>query len=145
MMNARRCTAAAPGPTAGALRRGSRGDGGYSVVEVVITFPVLMMMVMGVIQFALLWHGRHVAEAAAQGGLHSARAYSATADAGRLDTEAYLQQVAPNLLREPQVQVSRTSTTVTVTVRATVLSVVPLGLTVEETAVGPVERYVGPG
>lgn len=125
--------------------RGSRGDGGYSVVEVVITFPVLMLLFMGVIQFALLWHGRHVAEAAAQGGLHGARAYTATADMGRQDAEAYLNQVAPNLLRQPQVQVNRTDTTVTVTVRAAVLSIVPLGLTVEESAVGPVERYVGPG
>ena len=142
---ARTPAAAALPPSAGRSSRACRGEGGYSIVEVVITFPVLMLLVGGVIQFALLWHGRHVAEAAAQGGLHAARAYSSTADAGRQDAEAYLSQVAPNLLQQPQVLVNRTGTTVTVTVRATVLSIVPLGLSVEETAVGPVERYVGPG
>lgn len=130
-----------PGPS----RRERPQDGGYSIVEVVITFPVLILMVMGVVQFALLWHGRNVAEAAAQDGLRSARGYAATAQLGQQDAHSYLQQVAPNLLQDPEVQVDRTPTTVTVTVRANVLSIVPLGLTVRETAAGPVERYVGPG
>jgi len=120
-------------------------DDGYSIVEVVITFPVLMLLVMLVVQFALLWHARHVAEAAAQDGLRSARGYSSTAELGRQDAQSYLAQVAPRLLLAPTVDVQRTPTTVTVRVHAGVLSIVPLGLGVDETAVGPVERFVGPG
>ena len=122
-----------------------RGDGGYSVVEVVITFPVLLLLVMLVVQFALLWHGRHVAEAAAQDGLRTARGYAATAELGQQDAQSYLAQVAPRLLLAPTVDVQRTRTTVTVHVHAGVLSIVPLGLDVDETAVGPVERFIGPG
>ena len=129
-----------------AVRRGRlRADAGYSVLETAITFPVLLLLVMFVVQYALLWHGRHVAEAAAQNGLRSARAFQATAELGQRDARSYLSQVAPHLLRRPEVQVARTQTTVTVRVQAHVLSIVPLGLTVDETAVGPVERFVGPG
>ena len=122
-----------------------RGEAGYSVVEVAITFPVLLLLVMLVVQFALLWHARHVAEAAAQAGLRSARGYTSTAELGQSDARSYLTQVAPRLLVAPTVDVRRTPTTVTVRVHAGVLSIVPLGLGVDETAVGPVERYVGPG
>lgn len=102
-------------------------------------------MVLLVVQLALLWHGRNVAEAAAQDGLRSARGYQSTAALGQRDAEDYLRQVAPNLLPDAQVSVERTETTVTVRVRAGVLSIVPLGLAVDETAAGPVERFVGPG
>ena len=122
-----------------------RGDDGYNVVEVAITFPVLMLLVMAVVQFALLWHARHVAEAAAQNGLRSARGYASTAQLGQQDAQSYLAQVAPRLLLAPTVDVQRTPTTVTVRVHADVLSIVPLGLRVDETAIGPVERFVGPG
>ena len=132
------------GARARAVRR-LRGDDGYSVVEVVITFPVLILLVMLVVQFALLWHARHVAEAAAQDGLRSARGYASTAELGQQDAQSYLAQVAPRLLLAPTVDVRRTPTTVTVRVHAGVLSIVPLGLDVDETAVGPVERFVGPG
>ena len=125
----------------GRLRR----DAGYSVLETAITFPVLLLLVMLVVQYALLWHGRHVAEAAAQDGLRSARAFGATAELGQRDAQGYLRQVAPHLLSRPEVQVDRSKTTVTIRVRAQVLSIVPLGLIVDETAVGPVERFVGPG
>ena len=128
------------------VRRGRlRRDAGYSVLETAITFPVLLLLVMLVVQYALLWHGRHVAEAAAQDGLRSARAFGATAELGQRDAQSYLRQVAPHLLSRPEVQVDRSKTVVTVRVRAQVLSIVPLGLIVDETAVGPVERFVGPG
>ena len=143
---ARGAPPAQPGPArtraAGRLRG---GDAGYSVVEVAITFPVLMLLVMFIVQFALLWHARHVAEAAAQDGLRSARGYSSTAELAQQDAQSYLAQVAPRLLLQPTVDVRRTPTTVTVRVHAGVLSIVPLGLGVDETAVGPVERFVKPG
>ena len=122
-----------------------RGDDGYSPVEAAIVFPVLLFVVFLVVQYALLWHGRHVAEAAAQGALRTARGYQSTAALGEQDARSYLAQVSPRLLLQPQVQVDRTATTVTVRVRADVLSIVGTRLSVEETAVGPVERYVGPG
>lgn len=127
----------------GTSHRGARVDDGYSVVEASITLPVLIMLTMLVVQWALVWHGRHVAEAAAQDGLRAARGYQASATSGQIAAENYLQAVAPRLLTSPQVDVTRTATTVTVHVQASVLSVLPgNGLGVDETASGPVERFV---
>jgi Flp pilus assembly protein TadG len=131
----------------GRLRSGSslgreRADGGYSVVEASITLPVMILLTMLVVQWALVWHGRHVAEAAAQDGLRAARGYQATAASGQSAADNYLQAVAPRLLTSPRVDVTRTATTVTIHVHASVLSVLPGGgLGVDETASGPVERF----
>jgi len=128
----------------GAVRRSRSGDGGYSIVEAVITLPVMLALTMLVVQYALLWHGRHVAEAAAQDGLRAARGFGATAVMGERDAADYLGQVAPRLLLQPTVQADRTATVVTVRVRARVLSVIPFGgFAIEESASGPVERFVG--
>jgi Flp pilus assembly protein TadG len=115
-------------------------------VETVITVPVLILFTMTVVQYALVWHGRHVAEAAAQDGLRSARGYQATTAAGQQAAEDYLHQVAPNLLSRPRVSATRTLTTASVHVHAHVLAVVPLAdFDVDETASGPVERFAAPG
>jgi Flp pilus assembly protein TadG len=123
---------------------GARGsDAGYSVVEAAITLPVVILLTMLVVQWALIWHGRHVAEAAAQDGLRAARGYQSSASSGQGAAESYLRAVAPRLLTSPRVVVIRTATTVTVHVHAGVLSVLPgSGFDVDETAAAPVERYV---
>jgi hypothetical protein len=48
------------------------------VLEAVIVLPAMIVLAMLVIQYALLWHGRHVAQAAAQTGLRVARGFEAT-------------------------------------------------------------------
>jgi Flp pilus assembly protein TadG len=130
------------------MRRRPRrsGDGGYSVVETAIVWPAFFFVVLLVVQVALLWHGRHVAEAAAREGLETARGFEATAAEGDSAATAYLRDVAPRLLRSPRVEVTRTATTVEVLVRAQVLAVIPgWDLSVSETASGPVETFVSAG
>jgi hypothetical protein len=91
------------------------------------------------VQFALLWHGRHVAEAAAREGLEAGRGFEATAASGQA-AAGYLQDVAPRLLTGSRVDVTRSLTTVRVQVRAQVLNVIPgWDFTVSETVSGPVE------
>ena len=110
--------------------------------EAVIIVPIVVVLTMVVVQFVLLWHGRHVAQAAAQTAARSAAAYQATAAVGQADGDAYLKQVAPNLLPGRAVRVTRDATTVTVTVTADVLTVIPFGsFTVDESAVAPVEAF----
>ncbi len=127
------------------LRTAPRGEHGYSPIEAVVTFPALLLIVLTVVQFSLLWHARHVAQAAAQDGLQTARAYAGTAEQGRQGATDYLAQVAPRLLHDSEVQVTRGPTQVDVQVTGRVLSILPLGLTVTEHVTGPVERFVGPG
>jgi len=56
----------------------------------VITLPVMIVLTMFVVQYALLWHGRNVAEAAAQDGLRTARSYQGTATMGQQAALSYL-------------------------------------------------------
>jgi hypothetical protein len=124
------------------LRHGDL-DGGYSVLEAAIVLPIVFFLIMLIAQWAIVWHARSVTEAAAQEGLRTTENYQATASQGRADTVSYLSQVAPHSLPNPQVSVTRTAQTATVTVTAKVASVIPFGhFTVTETASGPVENYV---
>ena len=128
------------------VRRRTARDGGYSVVEAAITLPVMLVLIMLVIQYALLWHGRHVAEAAARDGLRAARAWEATPAAARREASDYLRQVAPNLLRNRAVVVTATATDVRVEVRADVLPLLSFGsFPVHEAASGPRERFTAGG
>ena len=130
---------------AGHGRRRGGDDAGYSIIEAVITLPVLIMFTMLVVQYALVWHSRHIAQAAAQDGLRAARGYASSAADGQDAATTYLRQVAPNLLTGPLVVADRTPTTVTVVVHAHVLSVVPFAdFDVDERVSGPVERFVQP-
>lgn len=138
------------GPLAGIRRRWRRifadPDRGSVTTEAVIIVPVVVILTMVIVQFVLVWHGRHVAQAAAQTAARSAASYQSTAALGRSDADAYLQQVAPNLLPDRDVQVDRTATTVTVSVTADVLTVIPFGsFSVREKASAPVEAFTAPG
>lgn len=127
-----------------ALGRG-RADDGYTVLEAALVLPVMVFLTMLVIQYALVWHGRHVAEAAAREGLRAAAAYQSTPPAGQSAAADYLRQVAPHLLQRPSVTASGTAESVTVSVHADVLSLLGFAqLSVTETATGPVEQFVAP-
>jgi Flp pilus assembly protein TadG len=118
-------------------------DGGYSVLEVAIVLPVVFFLLMVLVQWAIVWHARSVASAAAQEGLRTAEAYTATAAAGKVDTDIYLAQVAPHALPDPQVTVTRSPTAASVRVHAEVMSLIPFGhFSVDETVTGPVEKFV---
>ena len=140
---------AVQGPPTGRRRRWRRvagdpgdRDRGSATVEAVIIVPVVVVLTMVVVQFVLQRHGRHVAQAAAQAAARSAAAYQGTAATGQADGDAFLDQVAPNLLPGRSVVVSRDATTVEVTVTADVLSVIPFAdFTVSESATVPVEAF----
>lgn len=125
-----------------ALLRADR-DGGYSVLEAAITLPVMFLLLMVVVQWAIVWHSRNVVQSAAQEALRTAESYRSSAAAGHADGITYLRQVAPHALPSATVTVRRTATTVTVHVHSTVMCVIPFGsFSADETASGPVETYV---
>ena len=118
-------------------------DDGFSTLEAVVVIPVVVLLTMLVIQFVMLWHARNVSEAAAQDAARVARGYQRSAAEGQTAGMQYLDKVAGKMLDHYTVDVQRTATTVTVTVHASVSSVVPFGTyTVTETASAPVESYV---
>ena len=144
-------TARRPGSALRRRHRALRGqdgrgsEAGYSVLEASITLPIIILLLMTIVQWAIVWHTRNIANAAAQEALRTAEQYNSTGPAGRQDGETYISQVAPHVLPSGCVAVNRTATTVTVHVHCKItMSVVPFGTYwVNETVSGPVERFTG--
>ncbi len=118
---------------------------GSAAVELVLLTPLLMVCVLVVVQFALWQHARHVLLAAAQEGARTAQAQGATAGDGRLRAYEYIQQLGPDLVTAPVVEVDRDVDRVTVRIRGQAVNIIPgLPLMVTATSVGPVERFRAP-
>jgi len=118
-----------------------RRDRGAASVELVLATPLLMVLLMAAVQFAIWQHAAHMARAAANEGLQTARAYGSSAAAGKADTTTILASLSGNVLHHPQVTASRNTTTASVTVTGRASSVIPgLSLPVTITVTAPVER-----
>ncbi|MER8156872.1 TadE family protein [Streptomyces sp. NPDC094472] len=126
-------------------RRGARSDRGSATTQLVIVVPALLMMALLVVQFALAWHARHIAQYAAERALAAARVQHGSAADGRGRGVRALAQLGSRVLTSPSVTVRRTSTRATVRVQGAVMPVVPgLHLTASGTASGAVERVTTP-
>jgi len=119
-------------------------DRGDATVEAVIIVPVIVVLTLLVVQFVLVWHGRHVAQAAAQNAARSAAAYQAQPAAGQAAGDDYLAEVGPNLLPDRTVTVTRDAAGATAIVSADVLTVIPFAaFHIQEQATAPLEIFVG--
>jgi Flp pilus assembly protein TadG len=118
---------------------------GSAAVELVLLTPLLMICVLVVVQFALWQHARQVLLAAAQEGARAARAQGGTAEEGRARAFDYIEQIGPDLVSSPAVDVDRGLDIVSVQVRGQAVNIVPgLPLRVTATSAGPVERFRAP-
>jgi TadE-like protein len=127
-----------------------RGQRGGATVELVIAMPLLLLLVFGVIQFALWSHAVHVANSVAAQALAAARVDGGTASAGQAQAAAVIDHIGRAVLVDPQVEVARTADFARVEVRGTAEAIIPgLRLPVTAQAEGPVERFrpavEGPG
>jgi Flp pilus assembly protein TadG len=134
------------------LRRATRHHGiwgderGAVAAELVIATPLLLLLVMCVVQFALWEHATHVADAVAQQGLAVGRLQGETAAAGQAEARSVLDQLGRGVLVKPDIAATRTAQTTTVVVSGQAESVVGLfSLPVRATASGPTEAYTNPG
>jgi Flp pilus assembly protein TadG len=133
-----------PGP-----RRARRfrlgGDRGAGSAEIVIAVPLLMLLILLVIQFAVWANAESIAHATAEEALAAARVQGGTAASGQQRAEQVISQIGSSVLAGPQVSVTMTPADVTVRVTGTAEQVLPIpGLTfaVTATVTGPVERFV---
>jgi Flp pilus assembly protein TadG len=119
-----------------------RTERGSAATEVVLLTPVLLSLVMLVVQFGLWYHAEHVAQAAAQEGVRSARLEGSTAEAGRTRAFDFLAVSGPTIVQDATVIASRDAETATVEVRGRAVTVVPgFSLPVNSKATSPVERF----
>ena len=124
--------------------RGRRADGGVTVVQLAIAMPVVLLLIMSVIQYALFEFADQVAEAAATEGLQAATAYGVPnpGTAGQAAAEATVAS-QDRLLLQPSTSISvdLVHQTVTVVVTGKAMQLVPgLNLPVSKSAAGPIER-----
>jgi Flp pilus assembly protein TadG len=125
------------------LRRAlARDERGAVAAELVIATPLLLLLIMGVIQFALWEHAEHIASAVAQQGVSVGRLQGETAGAGQAQAQSVLDQLGSSVLTDANVTATRTATTTTVTVTGHAESIVGIfTLPVKAVAVGPDETY----
>ncbi|MEU8690477.1 TadE/TadG family type IV pilus assembly protein [Streptomyces sp. NPDC048665] len=124
-----------------------RSDQGAASTQLVLVVPALLLIALLVVQFALVWHARHIAQYAAQRALAAARAQGGTAGDGRAQALRSLAALGSRVLTAPSVTAERTATQTTVRVEGTAMRVLPvpgLVLHASGTASGPTERITTP-
>ena len=125
-------------------RVSSTTDRGSAAVEAVLIVPVIVLLTLVIVQFALVWHGRHIAQAAAQSGVDAAAGFHVDNGAGQAAAQQYLTAVAPNLLAGGDIEVAGDGRLVTVTISAQVESIIPFAhFTVSASASGSRQQFVG--
>ncbi|WP_344855615.1 TadE/TadG family type IV pilus assembly protein [Planomonospora alba] len=126
--------------------RGPERERGATAVELAMIMPVVLVVILLVVQFALWFHGRQVADAAAREGARLARVDT---DSWREDAEArageVLRAVGPGLLSGATATAWEDGDRRGVEVTATAVQVVPLlpstTFTVTARFGGPVECF----
>lgn len=120
----------------------TRPESGEASTEAVLVVPVLLLLVMLVFQFGLWYHAEHVAQAAAQEGVRSARLEGGSAEDGRRRAERFLAGAGREIVTAPVVKASRGASSAEVRVEGHAVMLVPgLRLPVRAAATSPVERF----
>lgn len=118
-----------------------RGDEAGSV-ELVIVFPVALMVILLIVQAGLWFLARSTAHDAAVDGARAAAAAGASAAAGRMAASSALGQLAGPVLANPTVTAARTAQTSQVTVTGRTEAILPgLSLPVTATVSLPTESF----
>ncbi|MFF4501615.1 TadE/TadG family type IV pilus assembly protein [Streptomyces sp. NPDC001401] len=122
-------------------------DRGAASTQLVIVVPALLLIALLVVQFALVWHARHIAQYAAQQALAAARTQDGTAADGQAQAQRSLAALGSRVLTAPSVTAERTADRTTVRVEGTVIRVLPVpGLVLHASAAasGPTEKITTP-
>ncbi len=128
-------------PVRGLRSRGTGRDSGAGTAELAIALPLLMLLLLAVVQFALWQHAGHVASSAARQATEAARV-PGTADAGERRARVVLDQLAGSVLVAPQVEVRTGPDTVTVRVTGHAVSLIPgFSPRVEAQTSGVIEKF----
>jgi TadE-like protein len=129
----------------------NRPDRGVSTLELALLTPILLLVMLLVVQFAMVYHARHVALAAAQAGARIARSEDGAAweQRSRVKARTYLRQIGPRLLNGPRVDTDATGDERFVVVSGYAVEVLPFfRFRISERSGGPIECFrpdVGPG
>lgn len=125
------------------LRSIRANDRGAASAELVIAAPLLLLILMAIVQFALWSHATHIAQAAAAQGLAASQVQGGTAANGTAAARRVLDQLAHGPLTDGNVRSERSAASASVRISGTATAVVPfVRLPVRAEAAGPVERFM---
>jgi len=126
-------------------RGGGCGDGGASTLEWALLTPVLILVMLCVVQFAMVYHARHVALAAAQAGARVARTQPVGGgwqDAAVAKATGDVRQIGPQLISGLRVRTGETGDQRWVEVSGEAVRVIPfLTFRVAQRSQGPIECF----
>ncbi|GAB2677277.1 hypothetical protein GCM10027271_42630 [Saccharopolyspora gloriosae] len=120
--------------------RHNYSDRGSETVETAVLAGLALVLLVSIVQAALWWHTRSLCQHAAATGLHAARTYHSTPDAGEHAATDFLTR-APNAATDPTTNVDASAEAVTVRVSATAPRLLPIpGLEFRVTRTATAER-----
>lgn len=123
------------------------GERGATVIELAVLMPVVLAVVLLIVQVALWFHGRQVADAAAREGARIARAggESGWEDDAEAKAEQIVRAVGPRLLADVTVRTWEEGDRRGVEVTGSAVQVIPLlpelSFTITARSGGPVECF----
>ncbi len=126
------------------IRRATGGDRGASAIELAVFAFVLLLVSMGIIQFALWFDARHAALAAAADGDRVARDSFTTDNKNwmtlaSIEATRYYRGLNTGVLDNVQPQITTDGNTVSVTISGTLNGIIRLHIS--ETVTGPIECF----
>lgn len=117
-------------------------DRGSATTELVIATPALLLLILVSVHLGLWFHAGNLVEAAAEEGARGARVQGATDDDGRARATQMLDELGSSVVTDRTISVSRSATTVTVSITGHAPAVIPgLVLDVSATARSPIEVF----
>lgn len=123
-----------------------RSQSGAVTAELVVATPLLLLLVLGVIQFALWQHAEHVVTAAAHEGARAARLQGGNAVTGQARAETFLAQLGGHVVIGATISSQRDAQNARVEVDGNAEAVIPfLHLPVRAVSSGPTEAFRPPG
>ncbi|MBE1533720.1 TadE/TadG family type IV pilus assembly protein [Actinomadura algeriensis] len=127
------------------VRRLRSHDAGASSMELALLTPVLILVLLTVVQFAMVFHARHVALAAAQSGARVARTAppgGGWQGAAVERAESDVREVGPNLLDGLSVRAGEANDERWVEVSGRAVAVIPfMTFHVSQRSQGPIECF----
>ncbi|MFE7909764.1 TadE/TadG family type IV pilus assembly protein [Streptomyces albogriseolus] len=119
-------------------------DRGDASIQMAIVYPFVLLAAIAVIQASLWYYARQIALTAAREGVTAARTYQAGPADGTARARKVLGRTAGDSLRSVSVSASSDGERVRVQVSGVAQSMIPgiEGLTITQSAAGPVERWV---
>jgi Flp pilus assembly protein TadG len=121
----------------------TRGQRGASAIELALYTPLIMMLILVSVQFAMIYLGHQVASGAAREGNRVARVTGDT-DRGESKAEDTVAGMGSGVLEDAEIQTQRVGDQMRTTVRGSAASIVPFidPPTVTEVVQGPIEQFV---